>query len=181
MKPRHAETLVGADPVFTDGSVLTGLGPAFINVLLAVPPLETSGAVAPASRVQVVHTGATVLAGFLRACGYILLAVVSSGSNGTVTCIAIDSADTKGPDACAGVVMTLICVLGAVEASEAIWAVTGEVVAPENAAAVGARGFQAGVKQVVAVFAREPHRSFRAYTHIFTQMIETSGAIVAGR
>lgn len=65
LKPRHTETLVGIDPVFADGPVLTGLGLAFVNVLLTVPPLITSSTVALVPNVRDVHTGAPILACFV--------------------------------------------------------------------------------------------------------------------
>lgn len=62
LKSRHTETLVGVNPVFTDGSILTRLRLAFINVHLTDPPLVPSSTLTSVPSVRDVHTSATILA-----------------------------------------------------------------------------------------------------------------------
>lgn len=62
LKSRHTETLVGVDPVFTDGSILAGLRLALVNVLLTVRPLVPSSTLAPVPNVMDIYTRATILA-----------------------------------------------------------------------------------------------------------------------
>lgn len=47
LEPGHAKTLVPVDAVFADGPVLTRVGETFVNVVLAVPPLEPRCTIAP--------------------------------------------------------------------------------------------------------------------------------------
>lgn len=59
--------------------------------------------------------------------------------------IAIDSVDTMGLNAFAGVALTLIHILGAVEPREALQAVAGELVQPGLAGTVAARCHYTGI------------------------------------
>lgn len=95
--------------------------------------------------------------------------------------IAVDSIDTLRPRTFARVALTLIHVLGAVEACEAIWAVADELSSTQLAGAVGARCQYAGIIKIVTVFTHVVHWMLGAQAHIFIQIVKTRSAIVAGR
>lgn len=62
LKSRHTEALVAINPIFTDGSVLTGLRLALIDVLLTVAALVPSSTLALVPSVWDIHASATILA-----------------------------------------------------------------------------------------------------------------------
>lgn len=59
--------------------------------------------------------------------------------------IAVDVIDTEGLGTVAGVTLTLVYVLGAVETCEAIWAVAGKLISPRLAGTIGARCQDTGI------------------------------------
>lgn len=80
----------------------------------------------------------------------------------------------------AGVTLTFIHILGAVQPCVAIWALAGELMSTKIAGAVGTRCCDAGIVQLIAVFTHEPHGSFGAQAHIITHVFKTGGTVVAG-
>lgn len=166
LKSRHTKALVAINAVPANGSVLTGFWLAFIYVHLTLVTLVTGLTLTPEPGVRDIYTGAAVLTDLLWTCGDIVQAVRSSLSKGTVAGVSVVPVDTKWADAITWIALTLVHVLSAVETSETIWTVAGELVSPRDTGAVGAWCSDAGVKQLLTVPAHEPHRSFRAQAHV---------------
>lgn len=76
--------------------------------------------------------------------------------------VAIEAVDTVGAYALTRVALTFVNVLGAVEPSEALQAVAGELISPQLASAIGARCSDTGIIEFITVLAHVPHRSFGA-------------------
>lgn len=181
LKSRYTETLIGINPIFTDGSIVTRLRMAFISIHLTKTALVPSSTPTSVPSVRDVYTSATILACLLRTSGHIILADFSSRSKRTVAGIAIDSIYTIGPDAFARIALTFIHILSAVGPCKAIWAVAGEIVSPRLAGAVCAWCHDTGIIQLITVFAHVPNWPFGAQAHIVTQMVKTCGTIAARR
>jgi len=181
LEPRHAEALVGVQPVLTDGSVLTGLRAALVHVLLAAPALEPGGTPAPRPQVGDVHAGGGVLARQLRTGGDVPLTVGPPQPRGAAAGVSVDGVDAVGADPLTWGALAPVDVLGAVEPREAVRAAAAEPVRPRLAGAVGARRRDAGVVQLVAVLARVPDGSSGAEAGVVAQVVHTGSVVAAGR
>lgn len=94
--------------------------------------------------------------------------------------VAIYFIDTVRLDAFAGVVLTWIHTLRAVEPGEVIWAVAGEINTPKIAGTVSARCLDTGIIQLFTLFTHVPHWSTCAQAHIVILELNTC-IIKAGR
>ena len=103
----HAEALVAVGSVFTDGSVVAGLGPALVHVLLAVCPLVPRGAEALAAVRSLPACGA-VEARLLRAVPGRSPAVLPRVAPGTVTGVGVHAVHAAGADAVAGAALAFV-------------------------------------------------------------------------